>query len=449
MPIIDSRDEGLDVVKDIKRHHEKIREVVKKKLPEIMSEEEIITKDARGRKIRVPVRSIDIPDLRHGKRSKDDGQDQGKAGMGQGPGKKGDVLGRRSAKQEGQDKSKAGNQPGEDVIESEFTIEEIIEMMFEDLGLPNLMKRDLATIEVKFGYKLSGCEKVGPMVLLKKRPTAKNAIKTFWGLMGVLMSKFGKRSELDCFAALKLAGGMLYEAEQFLENPNFTHDLKRIDPFPIIGNDDLRFFNMEEKKSSETNAVVFAILDVSGSMSDMKKYLARAILFWMIQILHNQYTNVEIRFVVHHSTARLVEEKDFFRTVESGGTVGHSAFSLVNDLIKDKYPTSLWNVYAFYFSDGDDFETEQTATEMKKMIDSGINCFGFANIKEGHEDLSTASGWVGLIDHIKSSWPVISEKIDSVKFIMGKDGFPFVAATINDKKHVFVVLREFLRKNRR
>lgn len=464
MPIIDSRDESLDTTKDVKRHHDKVKDAVKKNLPEILSQEEIITRDNKGRKVRIPVKSIDIPDLRHGKRNKD-GEDegqQGQAGMGQGPGKKGDVMGKRPAQGEGEGgkPSKPGEEAGEDMIESEFTVEELIDMMLEDLGLPNLLKKDLATIEVSLGYKISGSEKVGPMVLLKRRPTTKNAMKTFCAWMSILCESFKDRSELDCFAALKLAGGVVHEAEKLLNDPNFKHNFKTVEPFPIIGNDDLRFFQVEEKKTSETNAVVFAMLDVSGSMSEMKKYIARAILFWMVQVIRKQYTNIDIRFVVHHTEARLVEEKDFFRTQESGGTKGYSAFSLVNDLIRDKYPTDLWNVYAFYFSDGDDFEAEKAASEMKKMIDSGINLFGFANIKEEYENLNGGSSWgIDLIKHIKENWPVTTDKVsvdpdkrqygsDSIEIITGDNGFPFLAATINEKKHVFPVLREFLKKNR-
>ena len=184
-----------------------------------------------------------------------------------------------------------------------------------------------------------------------------------------LADKF-KEGELDCFAALKQTITM-HEAEKLLSDPAFKHEFKQVDPFPIIGNEDLRFFEVQDKKTSETNAVVFAILDVSGSMHETKKYIARAIIFWLVQVLRKQYTNIEIRFIVHHTTARLVEEKDFFRTVESGGTLGQSAFRLVNDLIADKYSTDLWNVYAFYFSDGDDFEPVRSAEEMRKTIDSG------------------------------------------------------------------------------
>jgi uncharacterized sporulation protein YeaH/YhbH (DUF444 family) len=446
VPIIDSRDDRLDVAKDIKRHQDKIREAVKKRLPEILSEEEIITSDTHGKKIKVPIKSMTIPDFRQGKRNKKE-ELSGGSGVGQGPGKKGDTTGDSPGDKDGEGQgSHAGTDPGKDIQEEEFTIEEIMEMVAEDMGLPNLLKKELATIEVTKGYKLSGSLRAGPMVLLQKRPTVKNAIKNFWGLMSVLADEFkGKRSELDCFAALKRSGGALYEAENILRDPRFRHRVKRIDPFPIVGNNDLRFFEVKEDSSSETNALVIAVLDVSGSMSTMKKYIARAILYWMVQILRSQYTRIEIRFITHHETAKLVEEKEFFSTKENGGTKGHSAFSLINDLIKEKYPTSLWNVYVYYFSDGDDSEISLTAKEMKKMMDSGINFYGFANIKEESENLSNPA----LIDHIKDRWPVVSERIDGLEFITGEDGFPFLLVTINNKKHVYPVLRQLLKRRRK
>lgn len=443
MPIVDARDEGLEVAKDIERHHRKIREAVKKKLPEILSEEEIITSDTKGKKIRVPLKSMIIPDLRAGKRSKKE-EFRGGSGAGQGPGKKGDAVG-KSTEDQGVPGTGpgAGSGHGEEALEQEFTIEEIMDMVAEDLGLPNLLKKELATIQVIKGYKLSGSMKVGPMVLLKKRATVKNAMKSFWGLMGVLMYEFkDKRSDLDCFAALKLSNGVLHEAEMLLRKPTFKHKFKRIDPFPVVGNNDLRFFEIRDSSDSETNALIIAILDVSGSMSDMKKYISRAILYWMVQILRGQYTNIEIKFITHQDTAKFVEESEFFRTKESGGTKGYSAFTLVNELIKEKYHTDLWNVYTFYFSDGDDSEIGMTAREMKKMMDAKINFFGFANVKEENENLSSPT----LIKHIQDNWPVTSETIDGLEFTIGKDGFPFLMATINNKKHVLPILRQLLKR---
>lgn len=466
MPIIDSRDETLDTTaKDVKRHHEKVKKAIKEKLREIISDEDIITQDTKGKKIRVPVKSIDIPDLRRGNRKKGkDGEGEGKAGkagIGQGPGGKGKEIGRRPAEGEGEGKpNKAGDQPGEDMIEAEFTIEEIIEMMLEDLGLPFLTKKSLATIEVSLGYKIAGSDKIGPMVLLKKRPTAKNAIKTFWTFLAVLEEEFKDkgRSQLDCFAALKETGGALHEAMELLKKPDFKHDYKEVEPFLIVGNDDLRFFEVQNKKTSETNAVIFAILDVSGSMGRDKKYISRAILFWMVQFLRMRYTNVEIKFIVHHTDARFVEEKDFFRTSESGGTIGHTAFKLANDMIQEKYPTSIWNVYAFYFSDGEDFEPMKTTEEMRKMIESGINMLGFVNIKE-EDEYSWSNFSTDLIDYIKEHWPVATTKIsthpegldsigNTMEVVMGMIGFPFLGVTISEKKHIFAVLRELLRKDR-
>lgn len=457
MPIIDSREKPLDIQGDVKQHHDKIKKVIKEKLPDILSNEEIITKDQKGRKVRVPIKSLHLPDLRPGKRNKKDGEGdgEGKVGLGQGPGKKGDSICRRPVDGQGpgQGSGKPGNEDGEDIVEAEFSIDEIVDMMFEDLGLPNLKKKDLATIEVSLGYKIGGMERVGPMVLLKKKKTAKEGIKTFFVFLSVLQGKFTDRSRLDCFAALKMSNGDMVEAIKVLSDPNFVHGFKEVEPFIIIGHRDLRFFEMQEKKTSETNAVVFAILDVSGSMSNMKKYIARAILFWSVEVLRRKYTNVNIVFIIHHTTARLVEEKKFFSTSESGGTNGKSAFELANRIITEKYPPSTWNVYTFYFSDGEDFAPQDAIDEMDKMIASGINLLGFANIKEDSREIfSGVQMWGGdLMKMIKESWPVSSHRVKTdagdIEVVSGDEGFPFVSVVICDKAHVCVALRELLKDN--
>ncbi len=91
------------------------------------------------------------------------------------------------------------------------------------------------------------------------------------------------------------------------------------------------------------------MMDVSGSMGTMKKYLARSFYFWMTSFLRVIYKRVEIRFIAHTTEARLVDEYDFLHRGESGGTSCHSAYELATDLIDTEYPTSQWNVYPFPF----------------------------------------------------------------------------------------------------
>ena len=154
--------------KDARRHREKQREAIRKQLPEIISEESIITR-GRGKTVRVPIRSINIPHFRPGSRQKEDGKGNpgaGGVGIGQGSSRPGDVIGRRPAPHQGPG-GEAGDEAGQDIIESEIELEELISMMLEDLGLPRLEKKEVAELEVVLGFKIRGIKKSGTRPLAR------------------------------------------------------------------------------------------------------------------------------------------------------------------------------------------------------------------------------------------------------------------------------------------
>ena len=145
------------------------------------------------------------------------------------------------------------------------------------------------------------------------------------------------------------------------------------------------------------------MMEVWGFRGDMKKYLARAMLFWLVAFLEKFYKNVEVRFIIHHSTARLVNEEDFFRTGESGGTNCYTAYELANSLIDTEYPTNRWNVYCWHFSDGEDFDEKRTIEELEKLMNRGVNMIGYGEVQPD-ADLAmftkNRSGlWHKFVDH--------------------------------------------------
>jgi uncharacterized sporulation protein YeaH/YhbH (DUF444 family) len=158
--------------KDARRHREKQREAIRKQLPEIISEESIITR-GRGKTVRVPIRSINIPHFRPGSRQKEGSKGQagaGGVGIGQGSSRPGDVIGRRPAPNPGPGGGEAGDEAGQEYIESEIELEELISMMLEDLGLPRLEKKEVAELEVVLGFQIRGIKKSGPKPLLDPKP---------------------------------------------------------------------------------------------------------------------------------------------------------------------------------------------------------------------------------------------------------------------------------------
>ena len=437
--------------KDARRHRDKQREAIRKKLPEIISEESIITRK-KGKTVKVPIRSLDIPRFRQGSRKKQDGDGgeggdgAGGTGIGQGSGSPGDVIGRRPGQGQ-QPGPEAGSEPGQDYIESEIDLEELVAMMLEDLGLPNLEKKEIAELEVNFGFKIRGIQKSGPKILLDPQRSSKIPFGRFFAFLEILQDETG-RDELTCFSALKKVDGSLSDALEILADPNFCASDTEVEPFGIYHEQDLRYHKIREDVRHESNAVIIAMMDVSGSMTTMKKYLARSLLFWLVEFLRTIYSRVEIRFIIHHFNARLVPEEEFFHTVESGGTRCASAYELANSLIDTEYPTDRWNVYAFHFSDGEDWNANESMVEAKKFFEKGINMFGYGEIHvdEYYRPQST------LIPAFASNFPITEWVVPieggTMKMYSGKDDFPFLGMVIENKSGIWPALKEFLKKDR-
>jgi sporulation protein YhbH len=168
--------------------------------------------------------------------------------------------------------------------------------------------------------------------------------------------------------------------------------------------------------------VVIAMMDVSGSMGEFEKYIARSFYFWMVRFLRTKYNNVEIVFISHHTEAKIVTEEEFFTKGESGGTRVSSAYQLAMDVINNRYPPTDWNIYPFHFSDGDNmFSDNRQCVELVKQLLSKCNLFGYGQIKQGWYPAGTLMS-------------VYSQEIDHDKF---------VAVTIEDKEDVYPALRKF------
>lgn len=354
---------------DQQRHKEKIKEAIKKNLSDIVSEENIILSDGK-KTIKVPIRSLDEYRFRY-----DPGQGQG-VGQGNGKSKVGDVIGQDS--QDGPGKGKeAGDQPGVDYYEADVTLDELAAMIFEDLGLPNLQEKRQQELESET-VKFTDVRKVGVMSNLDKKRTIMENIK---------------RNAAAGDARFK--------------------DVKK---------DDLRFKTWEKEIRLESNAVVFAMMDVSGSMGDFEKYIARSFYFWMVRFLRTKYNKVNIVFISHHTEAKEVTEEEFFHKGESGGTQVSSAYELAMQIIKDRYPPSVWNIYPFHFSDGGNlpWDNDRCVELVQKFIDIA-NLFGYGEIRESH---------YSLMSTLMSAY----SRIDNKKF---------VGVTISDKSEVYPALRKF------
>ncbi len=328
------------------RHRQKVRESIRENIADIIAEESIIGKD-RDRVIKVPLRGIKEYRFVFG-------DNAAGAGQGEGETQEGQVVG-KAGQQPGKGDDMAGDRPGVDYYETEVTLEELIEIMFEDLELPNLERRALREVISERSSRRKGYRHVGIRVRLDKRRTAKQRV------MRMLASGRGPRQMAEAAA---LEGNVADERR-----------------FPFH-KDDLRYKHIEIDTREESNAVVICVMDTSGSMDTMKKYLARSFFFLLYQFVSTRYRNVEIVFIAHHTEARDVTEEEFFHKGESGGTFISSGYQKALEIIAERYHPSLWNVYAFHCSDGDNFESDnpaalKAAEELAKLC----NLFGYGEIK--------------------------------------------------------------------
>lgn len=320
---------------DRQRHREKVRQSIRENIADIIAEEAIIGKDG-SRIIKVPIRGIKEYRFVYGENTPGVGQGEGELEPGQ-------VL--RSGEGEGEGPAeRPGDRPGVDYYETDVTLDELVEIMFEDLELPDLERRKLRELPALRILKRKGYRSAGLRVRLDKRRTVKSKVRRR------LASQ--RRTELGT-------------GERF--------------PFH---EDDLTYRHMVPDVKEESNAVVLCMMDTSGSMDTMKKYLARSFFFLLFQFVRAKYRNVELVFIAHHTEAREVSEEEFFHKGESGGTFISSAYQKALEIIQERYHPSLWNIYAFHCSDGDNFESDNpTALKLAEELCQVANLFGYGEIK--------------------------------------------------------------------
>jgi hypothetical protein len=309
--------------RDWLRHNQKVREAVKNTLPEILSGEDLMTGDSKNRTVMVPVKFLEHSRFRLADPSS-------QQGAGQGQGQPGDVL------QQGRDKGDAqsqsgGTENGEIRFVVEMKLEEIIDWIWEELKLPDLKPKRTATMDEP-DYVREGWDKRGARSRLDRRRTLKQAVKR----------------------------------RAIQENP------------VAIVNDDLRFRQLVKRATPSMNAAVIFALDVSGSMDEAQRRLAKQFFFFALQGIRRQYSKVDTVFLAHAAQAWEFDESQFFQASSSGGTVSSCAFQLALEVMKTRYDPSRYNVYFFYASDGENAaEDREPAAAALKLLAAQTNYSGY------------------------------------------------------------------------
>ena len=282
--------------RDWLRHNQKVRSAVRESLPQLLSGDDIISRPS-NRSVLVPVKFLEHARFR----LMDPAQH---SGAGQGKGEAGDVL--RPARDDGPGSHAGGTASGEVRFVVEMKIDEIVDWLWEELKLPELKPKRAETMDEP-DYRREGWDKRGARSRLDRRRTLKEAVK---------------RSAVQ---------------ENSLS----------------IANEDLRFRQLVRKPTPSTKAAVLFALDVSGSMDEGQRRLAKQFFFFALQGLRRQYAKVETAFIAHAAEAWEFEESQFFQASSSGGTISSGAFELAAELMRTRYDPGRYNVYLFYASDGE------------------------------------------------------------------------------------------------
>jgi uncharacterized sporulation protein YeaH/YhbH (DUF444 family) len=318
----------------IREDHSRFRDIVRGRIKanfkKYVTQGEMIGK-RENEYVKIPIPSIDVPRFKYGQKQS--------GGVGQGKGQAGDAADGEPQPGQGQ----AGDTPGEHMLEADITLEELADILGEELALPRIMPKGHKNVDTKMN-KFTGRSNVGPDSLRHFKQSYKEALKR------------------------SIANGT-YNAE---------------DPMVIPIKRDMRYRSYKTSVKPQANAVVIYMMDVSGSMGDEQKEIVRLESFWINTWLRRNYKGMETRFIIHDAAAKEVDEKTFFSTSESGGTLISSAYKLCKRIIDEDYPLNEWNIYPFHFSDGDNWSGEDTRLCVKLLKEyflPNMNMFGYGQVE--------------------------------------------------------------------
>lgn len=249
----------------------------------------------------------------------------------------------------------ASNQgEGEDDFTFQINQEEFLDFMFEDLELPYMIKKQLRDA-TSFETRRAGFTSVGS-------PDKLNVIRSLRSAQARRIALSGKerreirilKKELD---QLEL---MLPDESAKLKIADIEEQIevlkKRIKRMPFIDEFDLKYNNLIRTPVPSSKAMMLCIMDVSGSMTQSIKDIAKRFFILLYLFLNRNYKQIELVFVRHHTHAKEVDEQEFFYSRETGGTIVSSALNLSADIIRDRYPSNDWNIYVAQASDGDNWD---------------------------------------------------------------------------------------------
>lgn len=423
-----SKNEGINIrQKFIKRAHGSIKKAIREAIDQNSITD--INTNKNGNKISIPIKDISEPSFKNGN---DGNQDYVL------PGNKDFAVGDRIKKpQNGQGEGNGEGEAsdsgeGEDSFTFTLTREEFLDFFFDDLELPDLIKTQLKQVDAfkteRAGYTVSGSPNNLDLVR-----TMKNSIGRKIALKTPILSEIEKLIN-NCKLIEKS-----HDYEDVIQYNIWQDEIesltKKLNSIPYIDEFDVRYRAYDKKPKPNTQAVMFCIMDVSASMGEYEKGLAKRFFMLLHMFLFKKYKKIDIVFIRHHTTAKECNEQEFFYDKESGGTLVSSALDLTHKIITERYNLSSWNIYIAQASDGDNFssDTEKVRKILDEKIMPMVQYYSYIQISH---DVEMGNYGFGYSD--KSLWTDFEPLM--------KQWNNFKMSKINTPNQIFPVFRDLFKK---
>jgi uncharacterized protein len=322
------------------------------------------------------------------------------------------------------------NGEGEDDFRFVLTRDEFLDLFLDDLELPDLAKRRVATVETQ-GLRRAGYTVTGSPVNLALLRSMRNALSRRIAMRRPKSEDLLRlQEEIDRLEEQEGPSERLVALRLELEQLQL-----RTKRFPYIDPIDLRYRRFEPVAKPVAQAVMFCLMDVSGSMTEHMKDLAKRFYMLLYIFLTRRYKHVEIVFIRHTHEAKEVDEETFFNSPETGGTVVSSALREMQRIVEERYSPDAWNIYAAQASDGDNSPNDGTtsATLLRDVILPVCQYYAYLEVGSDSDRMQT-----GFINHKTSLWQTYET--------LQEEGANLAMRKVNHRREIYPVFRELFRR---
>jgi len=298
----------------------------------------------------------------------------------------------------GQGRGKAGDGlEGEDDFVFTLSREEFLQVFFDDMALPRMLRMQLGETP-EYESRRAGFSRDGTPnnlhILRSMRGALGRRLAMGAGTQSALRERLHQLQSLLALPPPQALEAGAFERQQLQREAEELQ--RRLRCIPFLDPLDLRFRTRVQVQLPNSQAVMFCLMDVSGSMDEGRKSLAKQFFVLLYMFLHRHYEKIDIVFIRHHSQAQEVDESTFFYTTESGGTVVSSALELMRKIISERYPPSSWNIYGAQASDGDNFHNDSKRCHALMASSLLPQCRYFAYIQVAEEEQNLWSEYAQL-----------------------------------------------------